>query len=339
MTSIKLWHEPADYDGAIAVAKVVHNSGIAPAHLKNPQAVFVAMAMGAELGLSPMASLRAVYVVNGKPTMSADSMVGLVRQRGQVTQWDYDQVTDEAVTLTAARAGGNPVTLTWTEGMAKKAGLLAKGGPWTNYRRSMLRHRVDTEMCRTLWPDIVQGLYDPDEVQPATPVVASAVDVSSLPVIQTGAVTQPDLPAEAHPPLESIDGLGATYADACRAQGIRSPAQLWRAMQDGTAPPRMRQLAKDALRSEFEPAPAEPAEPEMSLVEELAIRIVDRDPAVGIVDLVADALVTDGIMPEAQMAYAAFGQRLRDAGIAYTSATAEQCAEAWASIIEGKQCD
>jgi hypothetical protein len=274
VTALK-WYEPEDRESAWAIAQKIAKSSIAPKHLRQPEDAFVAMAMGAELGLSPMASMRAIYVVHGMPSMSADSMVGLVRARGDVTQWDYEQLTEDRVVLTAARGGGKALTLEWTTEMAKRAGLLQKGGTWANYRRTMLKHRVDTEMCRALWPDIVHGYYEPDEARSiaaqAEPAPV-AIDLAAIPSINTGLDRLParvidaepePAPLETHVPLEKCGiHMGSSMANSCRSAGITTPEELWAAIQEDRAPSRVAKKTVDALREMFgEPEPEPEPEP------------------------------------------------------------------------------
>jgi predicted flap endonuclease-1-like 5' DNA nuclease len=355
MSELKLWHEPQDIENAYRIAEAVAQSGLAPAHLSKPQAAFVAMAMGAELGLSPMASLRAVYVVNGKPSMSADSMVGLVRMRGNVTQWDYDEMSEERVILTAARGDGKPLTLKWDVEMAKRAGLLSKGGPWSNYRRTMLKHRVDTEMCRALWPDIVQGLYDPDEVRSIDPTpspVAQAVDLAQIPAITatvqqpapgqavvdalveytTTTTAEPPAPVETIPAsdLDEVPGLGSTIISRCKSKGITTQAQLWEAIEAGNKPAGMKGEAVRWLEDKF--APEE--ESERDIIADLAERIErGKEHGVQPMDGIPEDLVNRGVYDSLEVAADSFAKTITHMGYNYTTATSEDLAIVWARLL------
>ena len=56
---------PRGIDEAIRLAKIMAASGLMPKSIETPEAVFVAMQMGAEIGLSPMASVQNIAVING----------------------------------------------------------------------------------------------------------------------------------------------------------------------------------------------------------------------------------------------------------------------------------
>src|SRR5687767_4710742 len=60
----------------LGFAKLAVDSGLSLGH-KNPASVVVALQFGAELGLSPMASLRNVHVFSGKPLPSADLLAAV----------------------------------------------------------------------------------------------------------------------------------------------------------------------------------------------------------------------------------------------------------------------
>jgi len=47
-----------------------------------PQDAALILIAGAELGLQPMQSLRAIHIINGKPTLSADLIAGRVLASG-----------------------------------------------------------------------------------------------------------------------------------------------------------------------------------------------------------------------------------------------------------------
>ena len=54
---------------------------------------------------------------------------------------------------------------------AEKAGLLKpprqgkQGGPWHTIPRQMLRHRAKSELARLEYPDLLAGLYTPEELK------------------------------------------------------------------------------------------------------------------------------------------------------------------------------
>src|SRR5690606_13141979 len=66
--------------GAAQLAQAMATTAFVPAHFRGkPDDVAAAIMYGAAIGLDPMASLRAIYVVNGSPGMYARQMVAIVQ--------------------------------------------------------------------------------------------------------------------------------------------------------------------------------------------------------------------------------------------------------------------
>ena len=76
----------------LAIAEQMIDSGIVPKSFTEPAAVVAACEMGAELGLKPYVALNNIYVIQGRPTLSASSMVALVQSRGVAVKITEDFV-------------------------------------------------------------------------------------------------------------------------------------------------------------------------------------------------------------------------------------------------------
>ena len=142
---------------------------------------------GHELGLSPAQSLRGIYVVSGKPVLSADLMVAVVRRSGLCESWRTVESTATRCTITTRRKGEtHDATRTWTMDDAKRAGITGKG-TWSAYPAAMLRHRCAADLAREVFPDVLMGLYDPEEMEPspAGAVVDALPDTHALPAPST----------------------------------------------------------------------------------------------------------------------------------------------------------
>lgn len=127
--------------------------------------VLVTIMAGQEMGLAPMASLRAFHVIEGKPVMSADGMAALVLGSGKAVYFDCVEESDTSVTYETLRVGSKvPQRCTWTWEMAKKAALHQKDN-WRCYPRQMLASRSRAEIARRVYPDVLMGCYIDDEAQ------------------------------------------------------------------------------------------------------------------------------------------------------------------------------
>jgi hypothetical protein len=119
-------------------------------------------------GYHPALAARDYHIIQGRPTLKAETMMARFQQQGGKVDWKT--LSDEEVTATFSHPSGGSATITWTFDQARKAGLTGKDN-WKNYPRAMLRARVVSEGIRTVFPGVVLGVYTPEEVQdiPTTP--------------------------------------------------------------------------------------------------------------------------------------------------------------------------
>lgn len=151
---------------AMKLAETLAKSGLVPRAVQGkPADVLVILLTGRELGLQPMLALRSIHVVEGKPTLSADLMQALcVSKRDVCAEFRQVESSAKRATYTAKRVGmEHPVTLTWTWEMAQVAGVTGKDN-WKKYPDAMLRARCKAALARDVFPDLMAGLYDPDEL-------------------------------------------------------------------------------------------------------------------------------------------------------------------------------
>lgn len=183
-------------------------SSLVPEALRNKTAdVFVTILAGQELGLSPMASLRGVHVVKGRPILAADTMVALVLGSGKAEYFRAVEVSDERVTYETRRVGNpEPQSATWTIADATRAGLMSNDN-WRKYPRAMLKARCRAELSRDVYPDVLAGCYEEseaDEIRDRAPITAT-VTSAPLPTDDHGVI---DVELE-EPSSEVYDALVA----------------------------------------------------------------------------------------------------------------------------------
>lgn len=156
---------PRDTNEAFQLATRAIASGLF-AQLRKPEEALVILMMGAELGLGPMQALRSIYVVNGKPVLSADLLVALVRRSGECASWRVVESTDQRCEIRTTRKGETQEEVcVWTMERAIKAGVTNKP-TWKNFPAQMLKARAAAELARQVYPDVgIAGLYTPDEME------------------------------------------------------------------------------------------------------------------------------------------------------------------------------
>lgn len=169
--------EPSGPRAALAVAEKLYNSRLYQ-QFQSPEAIFAVMLRGRALGLDATTALSLFHVVEGRPTMHADLIVGLVQKSGLAEFFELKETTHERATWVTKRRGSRrEVEITWTMEDALRAGLVTKDGNryrgvsksgrasnWDKYPRTMLRHRAATELARAVYSDVTAGLYTPDEI-------------------------------------------------------------------------------------------------------------------------------------------------------------------------------
>ncbi len=160
------------------LADLITKSVLLPEALRGKTAdIIVSILAGAELGLAPMASIRGVHIISGKPVLAADTMMGLCLGSGLAEYFSQIETTDTSITFETKRKGApTPQRCTWTIEMAKRAGIYKN--TWLAYPRQMLAARCKAELARLVFPDLLAGVYDPDEIGHMAPVTTAAPVVS-----------------------------------------------------------------------------------------------------------------------------------------------------------------
>ena len=164
--------EPRSMSDARQLAKWMHESRMFSAY-GTPQAVLSTMLLGRELGMPAMAALRSIHIIEGKHSLSAELMVALVLKSGLAEYFQLAETTDKICTYETKRKDSlKPQKLSYTIDQAAQAGLLkqSRSGQPTNWQKiptQMLRARCKSELARLEYPDLLAGLYTPDELRDA----------------------------------------------------------------------------------------------------------------------------------------------------------------------------
>ena len=128
--------------------------------LGNPGMIVATVMAGHELGIGPMASLRAFHVVEGKPTADYSFWIARLKAAGYKVEWP--ERSDERVTLKLTAPDGTSAQETWTKARAITAGLWGKN-TWKNYPQIMLGARAVTSLGRAFAAEVMFGCYETDE--------------------------------------------------------------------------------------------------------------------------------------------------------------------------------
>lgn len=152
------------------LAGQVATSDLVPKSFRGkPQDLFLCWAIGYSIGMSPEQSMQCIAIVNGKAVMWGDEMLALC-----MSHRDFDDIIENPIvkndavigyTCTVKRKGKADKVSVFTLDMAKKAGLLAKGGVWNQYPERMLKLRARGFCLRDAFPDALKGIKSREEVE------------------------------------------------------------------------------------------------------------------------------------------------------------------------------
>ena len=159
---------------ALAFGALVIRSNMAPKGMTRPEQIVLALQRGAELGLSPMASLSSIPVINGRTTIMGDAAKSLILQSGKLregmginerVEGDPGDPESWVAFCTSWRSDNtSELVSTFSVAEAKLAGLWKKQGPWSQYPKRMLRYRALGFHVRDHYPDVIlPGIYTTEE--------------------------------------------------------------------------------------------------------------------------------------------------------------------------------
>jgi hypothetical protein len=164
---------PRTIEQLVRFAELAAQSGMVPKdYIGKPGAIMVACQMGSELGLSPMQSINSIAVINGRPGVFGDALIGLCRQSPlceDVVETLEGVGDNRTAVCVATRRGSTPTTTRFSVADAKKAGLWGKAGPWTQYPDRMLQMRARSFSLRDAFPDLLRGLKAVEELRDTPP--------------------------------------------------------------------------------------------------------------------------------------------------------------------------
>jgi len=235
----------------------IHASGMAPKSLNTKDKVAVAILTGAEAGLSPMAAVRSVYVVNGAPAWISRAARALVVNSGLLkpgTKIEEGVKHGPDCTMGAGQRCGDACfgyCRTWRNGDhesrehtfsvadAKRANLWKKPGPWQEYHQRMLMHRAAGFHFDDCWSDILMGL----------PTVDVLRDYPQAAFVREGEVLVTDATPPGRDPL--LGPASGAAIDIKEGAGEGTLGEVVDAVSVPTAP------ASEELDAPEAPAPSE----------------------------------------------------------------------------------
>lgn len=220
-TSIGIYNKINDPIEAIKVmGSMIAESGMFGCQ-KHEQGMVLAMQCLAE-GKAPLELAKTYHIVEGKLSMRADAMLGRFLTTGGKVKWL--ERTNEKVSANFSHGDNENVLIEASlEDMKKNGVAMDKTGKylkanWQKFPRQMLTARVISEGVRLLAPQLIAGVYTPEEVQdftndskPAAP--AARVPVAVQPVTKVDVIDVPSEPAPIETSSSGREKLNARLHD------------------------------------------------------------------------------------------------------------------------------
>jgi hypothetical protein len=156
---------PQSFEDCYRLAQIIVASGMAPKDMGTPEKVTIAIMHGLEIGMTPLAALQRIAVINGRPTIWGDAAIGLVRASGKckyVREW----LDGETAYCETHRTGeAQSVCRSFSIDDAKTAKLWGKQGPWQQFPDRMLQMRARAFCLRDVYADILGGMSLREELE------------------------------------------------------------------------------------------------------------------------------------------------------------------------------
>lgn len=146
-------------------ARAAWASGMIPTGkggFKNESGVFIALQLGAEVGLSPMQSIQNICVINDRPSIFGPALIALCRTKPDWIEASYSERVEgegdrRRGIVTVQRTGGNLVTKEFSMADARRADLLGKDN-WNKYPDDMLINRARARCLKSTFSHHLHGL-------------------------------------------------------------------------------------------------------------------------------------------------------------------------------------
>lgn len=200
----------AAYDVAVGLV----DTSFVPSQFRGkPHEATAAILSGAEVGLSPMASLKSFDIIQGTAAPRALTLRAIVQSQGH--EMILDETTETRCKMRGKRRGTDEwVKVNWTIDRAKALGLTSKDN-WKKQPAAMLVARATGELARLIAADAILGIGYTIEELTDDPSVVDGMPATSPPTedapkrtMQRQPKGEAETPQEA--PEQSDTGEGMT---------------------------------------------------------------------------------------------------------------------------------
>ena len=196
-TDLATIYQPKDDADAMKKAAFLANSSFVPPAFKGKvNDVYIAMALGATLGLNYIQALQNIAVINGRPCIWGDLLVAIVRRHPDFESMqvfmDKDKPKDTVAVCIIKRKNQPAHKETFSEEDARRAGLWGRN-VWAKYPKRMLQVRARAFAIRNVFADAMMGLQVREEVEDYEPIKNITPETVSTNVIEESPIENKDV--------------------------------------------------------------------------------------------------------------------------------------------------
>jgi len=193
MNQLSAYDKINDAKGIDLFGNAICRSGMFGCESKEAGMIFALQCMAENK--PPLEMAKNYHLVKGKLTKRADAMLADFRRAGGKVTWD--DLKNEAVQSAVFDFEGNKIKGSFSMDDAQRAGLVRKGSAWDKTPAAMLRARCISETLRAIAPEIVQGVYVPEEIDIA----------EASPIAEAKKPKKPKKPKKLEEPATDVDAI------------------------------------------------------------------------------------------------------------------------------------
>ena len=202
MNQIAAYEKINDSQGIEMMGNAICRSGMFGCESKEAGIVFALQCVVENK--PPLEMAKNYHLVKGKLTKRADAMLADFRRAGGKVTWN--DLKNENVQSAIFDFEGIKTNGSFSMDDAQRAGLFRKGSAWDKTPAAMLRARCISETLRAIAPEIVQGVYVPEEIDVADSVPVTKSKPKPMkkasPIVES--IEVKDAPMEYRPNLASL---------------------------------------------------------------------------------------------------------------------------------------
>lgn len=185
--TLSIFSNAQSWELATKMAASLAKSTIVPKDFQNnANNALIAIELANRLKTSPLMVMQNLYVVYGRPSWSAQYIIGVINGSGKYDkELQYEEAADKngrpfSCRCWTEKAGRRVIGPVIDMDMAKAEGWLGKNGSkWQTMPQIMLRYRAASFFGRMNCPELMMGIYTREEVVDLGPDEYAVSDVEA----------------------------------------------------------------------------------------------------------------------------------------------------------------